>query len=139
MSCQEIPDQLQEKLSLGLLGWETVVRLDWELDKGVPEVSIYDKYVKEMVEPYDCDEELICPKAESKHVEDKVHCPAVEFADLVNFSKYKYRNVFLKTGTSTIFVGLFRCIEPTCDLLQFSEHGISLFKLSAVMNFKPWE
>ena len=40
MSCQEIPDQLQEKLSLGLLGWETVVRLDWELDKGVPEVSM---------------------------------------------------------------------------------------------------
>ena len=40
MSCQEIPDQLQEKLSLGLLGWETVVRLDWELDQSVPEVSI---------------------------------------------------------------------------------------------------
>ena len=40
MSCQEIPDQLQEKLRLRLLGWETVVRLNWELDKGVPEVRI---------------------------------------------------------------------------------------------------
>ena len=46
-----------------------------------------------MAEPYDCDEELICPKAESKHVEDEVHCRAVEFADLVNFSKNKCTNL----------------------------------------------
>ena len=32
----EIPDQLQEKLSLGLLGREAIVRLDGELDKDVP-------------------------------------------------------------------------------------------------------
>ena len=33
----EIPDQLYEKLSLGLLGWEAIVRLDGELDKDVPD------------------------------------------------------------------------------------------------------
>ena len=32
----EIPDQLHKKLSLGLLGGVAIVRLDWELDKGVP-------------------------------------------------------------------------------------------------------
>ena len=32
----EIPDQLHKKLSLGLLGGVTIVRLDWELDEGVP-------------------------------------------------------------------------------------------------------
>ena len=31
-----IPDQLHKKLSLGLLGGVTIVRLDWELDEGVP-------------------------------------------------------------------------------------------------------
>ena len=39
-SCQglvwKIPDQLHEKLSLGLLGGIAIVRLDWELDEGVP-------------------------------------------------------------------------------------------------------
>ena len=32
----QIPDQLHEKLSLGLLGRVAIVRLDWELDEGVP-------------------------------------------------------------------------------------------------------
>ena len=37
MPSSEIPDQLHEKLSLSPLGWEAIVRLDWELDKDVPD------------------------------------------------------------------------------------------------------
>ena len=37
---REIPDQLHEKLSLGLLGWEAIVCLDWELDKDVPGTNV---------------------------------------------------------------------------------------------------
>ena len=51
-SCQglvwKIPDQLHEKLSLGLLGGIAIVRLDWELDEGVPATEMDNFWMSEM-------------------------------------------------------------------------------------------
>ena len=44
----QIPDQLHEKLSLGLLGRVAIVRLDWELDEGVPATEMDNFLISEM-------------------------------------------------------------------------------------------
>ena len=58
----------------------------------LPQKWIISEFLKWIIsdnQPYDCDEELICPKAKGEHVEDEVNSRAVEGANLMNIS-YEY-------------------------------------------------
>ena len=69
-----------------------------------------------MVEPYDCDEELICPKAESKHVEDEVHGRAVVFADLkFEYFLWVFSDVLNQNVTCCNFLRMIFLSEALCS------------------------
>ena len=53
----------------------------------LPQKWIISEFLKWIIsdnQPYDCDEELICPKAKGEHVEDEVNSRAVEGPNLMN-------------------------------------------------------